>query len=436
MIQQHKNGSNTFEDLRSLLLTSSSPDQTIFVPALDKEIPISELLTHFFRNIHNQVKQQVGSIVRDCILSIPPLRDEDMKSRLIMAAQAGGIRIKSIIDDSAAILLSYEMDDVNIVDSRVLVLDIGWTATSIDIYSICGGIFYRIDGATTGEVGGGTMVNLLADHCAKDFMRKAKFPCADNKKAMMRLKRECEGAVKSLSTSAEAVITVDSLCEGVDYSSRISRARFEDLCSIPFMKLKGKLTEILTAHNLVPEDINFVCMGGGTSAVPKVISTVKSIFVNATYPKLPRLETAETLCFGAAKHGRNLRTIGMLDELQKVKIPELPCTEMSLAISASESGPYKTLVPYKVPVPYKSNLFLSTVHSQVYFQIVGFDSGEYDGKSTPKKIGDVVFPVEGAADNSPLTLKLVVICDESLAVNISIFVENVTEPIKTLTINP
>ena len=431
--QQHKNGPNTFEDIRSLLFNSSASDQTISVPALDREIAISELLTHFFRNIHNQVKQQVGSIIRDCILSIPPLEDEGMKARLITAAQAGGIRIKSVIDDSAAILLSYSMDDVNVVNSRVLVLDVGWTKSSIDIYSIRGGVFYRVGGAVTNEAGGGIMVSALADHFAKDFMRKAKFPCADNKKAMIRLKRECEGAVKSLSTGAEATITVDSLCEGVDYSSRISRARFEDLCSIPFMKLKTKLTEVLTEHNLTPEDIEFVCMGGGSAAVPKVISTVKSIFVNATFPKLPRLETAETICFGAAKHGRNLRSSGLLDELQKVTIPDLLCTDMCLALSVSDSGPYNTLVPSKVPLPYETNVFLSTVHSQAYFQIVGFDN--FEDQTSPKKIGDVFFPVEGAAENDPIVLRLNVVCDVTLNVNICIFVGDSVEPAKTITIN-
>merc|ERR1711871_1115708 len=182
------------------------------------------------------------------------------------------------------------------------------------------------------------------------------------------------------------------------------------------MKLKSKLIEVLNAHNLTPENINFVCMGGGTSAVPKVIPTVKSIFVNATFPKLPRLEAAETLCFGAAKHGRNLWTNGLLDDLHKVTIPELPCTELSLAISVSESGPYTTLVPFKVPLPYRSNIFLSTVHPQVYFQVVAFDSEKCTGEHIPRKIGDVVFPVEGAAENDPLVLRLSVVCDETMVV--------------------
>ena len=54
----------------------------------------------------------------------------------------------------------------------------------------------------------------------------------------MRLRRECEDAMKILSTGAEATIDIDSLYEGADYSSKITRARFEDLISIPLIQVK------------------------------------------------------------------------------------------------------------------------------------------------------------------------------------------------------
>ena len=66
--QQHKNAANTFEDIRTLLL---NPDiDTVNVPHLEKEISVQELGSHFFRNIHNQVKQQVGKAVRECVISV------------------------------------------------------------------------------------------------------------------------------------------------------------------------------------------------------------------------------------------------------------------------------------------------------------------------------------------------------------------------------
>jgi molecular chaperone DnaK (HSP70) len=76
--QQHKNAANTFEDIRTLLL---NPDiDTVNVPHLDKEITVQELGSHFFRNIHNQVKQQVGKAVRECVISVPRLISKNINT--------------------------------------------------------------------------------------------------------------------------------------------------------------------------------------------------------------------------------------------------------------------------------------------------------------------------------------------------------------------
>ena len=60
--QQHKNASNTFEDIRSLILDKDQ--STISIPILEKEIQIQELASNWFRNIHNQIKQQVAQYIK------------------------------------------------------------------------------------------------------------------------------------------------------------------------------------------------------------------------------------------------------------------------------------------------------------------------------------------------------------------------------------
>lgn len=303
MAQQHKNPSNTFEDVRAMIL---NPDiTTVFVPSLERDIPVQELVSHYFRNIHNQIKQQVGKAVRECVLTIPMAVEESVQRRLYESAQTGGIRIKSIISDSSSALLAYSLDDISLAAAKVVVVDLGWSKSEISVYSVTGGLFVPIASATSTNVSGQILVRLLAEHCAKDFQRRHKIPCQDNSRSMMRLRRQCEEAMKQLSTGAEATIDIDSLCEGVDYSSKISRARFEDLASIPLVHLKNLVTEALTSASLAADDINIVCMAGGLSSMPRVLTTIKSIFASATFPK-PRFEAAEAPCIGAALHGRNL----------------------------------------------------------------------------------------------------------------------------------
>ena len=108
--------------------------------------------------------------------------------------------MKCMISDSSATLLAYGLDDPTLPPSKVAVVDIGWSTTEVAIYDVSGGLFFPLASVISTEISGKILVNLLADHCAKDFLRKTKLPCSESSKSMMRLRRECEDAMKILST--------------------------------------------------------------------------------------------------------------------------------------------------------------------------------------------------------------------------------------------
>ena len=59
---------------------------------------------------------------------------------------------------------------------------------------------------------------------------------SNNDKVRSRLHRVCEQAKRTLSSSTTAMIEVDCLFEGIDFSLTLSRARFEELCGEIFRK--------------------------------------------------------------------------------------------------------------------------------------------------------------------------------------------------------
>lgn len=301
--QQHKNTHNTFTGVRNLLLKQ---DKThVHVPLLERDLTVQEINTLFFRNIHNQVKQQVGKAVREAVVTTPLVLDAATRQKYIEAAQHGGIRIKSFIDDASAALLAYGLDDSNNAPSKTLVVDLGWSRCTVTLFSISGGLFVPLSTQASESICGSVFVKLLADFCAKEFARKHKVPCADNHRAMIRLARECENAIRALSTGAEATIDIDSLCEGIDYSTKISRARFEDLLSIPFIHFKNMLNAALTESQVVAEEITNICLCGGPSSIPRIQVLLKSMFTKAVFPKV-RFESYEVQCIGAVLHGKHL----------------------------------------------------------------------------------------------------------------------------------
>jgi hypothetical protein len=67
-------------------------------------------------------------------------------------------------------------------------------------------------------------------HPPQEFKRKFKKDMSDNPRALRRLRTACERAKRTLSSAAQTTIELDSLYEGVDFYSTITRARFEELC--------------------------------------------------------------------------------------------------------------------------------------------------------------------------------------------------------------
>ena len=407
--QQHKNSNNTYEDIRSTYILNNDTDanSTINVEALDnKEIKLSDLSQHFFRNIHNQVKMQVGNVVRETVICLPSSMsmNEDAKKKLIDVAQQGGIRVKAVIDDSTAICLAYGLDQSETCNyGKVIVIDMGWSKTEVSAFEIKGGVLFPCGSTTINTISGNIIVDLVVKHCCKDFKRKTKMDCSESNRSLVRLTRECEALVKALSTGTEATITIDSLYEGCDYSGKISRARFDDLCAIPFMQFKNSLTSFLESINTSSgngwsnTDITHVLLGGGMTSIPKSQSFLKSFFSTADFPKPGKGQansistTAEAQAVGAALHARIICLEGLLDKF--VKIPdaeEMSCLPVGLNICSEGSGDNgeqsAVLVSEGTPLPTSIYMTVGTDESSCYFKLTD---------TNDNNLADIVFNSSG-----------------------------------------
>ena len=203
---------------------------------------------------------------------------------------------------------------LNMTPSTVFVLDVGFSQCTAGIYKVEQGLYSEIVRKQTDICTAATLVKLLVAHCVKDFKKKFKVSCADNARSMLKLQRECELLIKMLSTSNEATITIDALYDSFDYSVKLTRAKFEDVCIMPFMQLKNFLTTEIFNNSEVNNSIGHILLVGGLSSVPKVNLLVKSIFasfsnsgsVGIEYPKLLNIDSSEVGSIGACYHGTML----------------------------------------------------------------------------------------------------------------------------------
>merc|ERR1711870_39924 len=131
-----------------------------------------------------------------------------------------------------------------------------------------------------------------------EFKRKHKKDMKGNKRALRRLRTACERAKRTLSASAQANIEIDSLFEGVDYYTSITRARFEELCSDLFRGTLEPVEKAMRDAKMDKSSIDDIVLVGGSTRIPKVQKLLQDFFNGKDLNK--SINPDEAVAYGAA----------------------------------------------------------------------------------------------------------------------------------------
>jgi L1 cell adhesion molecule like protein len=154
--------------------------------------------------------------------------------------------------------------------------------------------------ATSGNthLGGEDFDTRLVIHFAEEFKKKNKKDLMSNKKSVRRLRTACEAAKRTLSTASVVNVEIDSLYEGYDFSSSITRAKFENLCDDLFKQTMGPVEQVLRDSKLSKNEIDEVVLVGGSTRIPKIQSLLSEFFGGKELCK--SINPDECVAYGAA----------------------------------------------------------------------------------------------------------------------------------------
>merc|ERR1711902_193361 len=181
---------------------------------------------------------------------------------------------------------------------NVLIFDLGGGTFDVSILTIEDGIFEVKSTAGDTHLGGEDFDNRLVDHFIKEFQRKHKKDISQNKRAIRRLRTACERAKRTLSASAQANIEIDSLFEGDDFYTSITRARFEELCSDLFRGTLQPVEKALRDAKMDKSSIHDIVLVGGSTRIPKVQKLLSDFFNGKELNK--SINPDEAVAYGAA----------------------------------------------------------------------------------------------------------------------------------------